>query len=71
MQVNGSMEVSQELGAVEHFKCFGHICDGWMFSFAGTMSVVCAAASASLLFIQAFQLSDTGLALVCSNIFRG
>ena len=48
MQVNGSMEVSQELGSSGTSLNGGHICDGWIFSFAGTMSVVGARVSASI-----------------------
>jgi hypothetical protein len=39
MQINGSMEVSQERGTTAFAGPVGYVCDGWQFSKVGTASV--------------------------------
>ena len=39
MQINGSMEVSQELGGVGTTVNGGYVCDGWMQFWSGTMAI--------------------------------
>jgi hypothetical protein len=43
MQVNGSFEVSQEIGSAGRSISGGYICDGWIYSKAGTLAATASA----------------------------
>ncbi len=47
MQINGSMEVSQEKGTGS--TSAGHVCDGWILSYTGTMVIWAAISSSAVI----------------------
>jgi hypothetical protein len=49
LQINGGMEVSQELGTTGRTTA-GYVCDGWFFNFSGTMAMGAAQSSSGAQF---------------------